>query len=68
MLWARRVSQGMLETPDPQEFPASLGPKVKLVKRGIRVHQGLLVPQARKDPQERTALRGTWVPQDSLEI
>lgn len=58
----------MLETPDPQEFLASLGPKVKLVKRGIQVHQGLLALQARKDPQERMDLRGTWVPQDSLEI
>lgn len=64
----RRESQGMLETLDPQEFQASLGPKVKLVKRGIRGRQGLLVLQARKDPLERTELRGTWVPQDSLEI
>lgn len=58
----------MLETLDPQEFRASLGPKVKLVKRGIRVHQGLLVLQAKRDLLERTELRGTWVPQDSLEI
>lgn len=58
----------MLETLDPQEFRASLGPKVKLVKRGIRVHQGLLVLQARRDLLERMELRGTWVPQDSLEI
>lgn len=58
----------MLETLDPQEFQASLAPKVKLVKRGIRVHQGLLVLQAKRDLLERTELRGTWVPQDSLEI
>lgn len=58
----------MLERLDPQEFRASLGPKVKLVKRGIRVHQGLLVLQAKRDLLERTELRGTWVPQDSLEI
>lgn len=51
---------------DPQEFPVSLGPEAKLVKRGIQVRQGLLDLQARRDPLERTELRGTWVPQDSL--
>lgn len=29
VLWVRRVNQGILETQDPQEFPASLGPKEK---------------------------------------
>lgn len=56
----------MLEMQDPQEFPVSLGPEAKLVKRGIQVRQGLLDLQARRDPLERTELRGTWVPQDSL--
>lgn len=67
-LWARRVSQGRLETQDPQEPQASLGPREKLVKRGTQVHLGLLDPQARKAPLERMESKGTWAPLGSQEI
>lgn len=67
-LWARRVSQGRLETQDPQGPPASPGPKEKWVKRGTQAHLGLLDPQARRAPPERMEPKGTWAPQGSLEI
>lgn len=68
VLWARRVSQGMLETQDPQELQASQVLKVKLVKRGTQVHLGLLDPQARKGHLERMDPKGTRAPQGSPEI
>lgn len=67
-LWARRVSQGRLETQDPQGPQASLGPREKLVKRGTQAHLGLLDPQARKAPLERMEPKGTWAPLGSQEI
>lgn len=67
-LWARRVSQGRLETQDSQEPPASLGPKEKLVRRGMQAHLGLQEPQARRGPLERMEPKETWAPQGSQEI
>lgn len=66
-LWARRVSQGRLATPDPQDLQASLVPREKLVKRGTLAHLGLLGPQARKAPLERMEQKGMWAPQGSQE-
>lgn len=68
VLWARRVSQEMPETQDPQELQAPQGLKVKLVKRGTQVHLGLLDPQARKVHLERTEPKGTRAPRGSPEI
>lgn len=66
--WARRVSQGMWGTQDPQDPQEFRGPKVKLVKRGTRVHLGLLDPQARKVLLEKMDPKGIWAPQGCLEI
>lgn len=68
VLSARRVSQGRLETQDPQEPQASLGPREKLVKRGTQAHLGLLGPQARRALLEKMEPKGTWAPQGSQEI
>lgn len=66
--WARRVSQGMLGTQDPQGPQEFRGPKVKLVKRGTQVHLGLLDPRARKVLLERMGPKGAWAPRGWLEI
>lgn len=68
VLSARRVSQGKLETQDPQEPQASLGPREKLVKRGTQANLGLLGPQARRALLEKMEPKGTWAPQGSPEI
>lgn len=68
VLWARRVSQGRLEIPDPQESQASLGPREKLVKRGTQAHLGLQDPRARRAPPGRMEPKGTWAPLGSQEI
>lgn len=65
--WARRVSQGSLETGDPQESQASLGPREKLVKRGMQAHLGQLDRRARKAPLEKMEQKGTWASQGSQE-
>lgn len=68
VLSARRVSRGKLETQDPQEPQASLGPREKLVKRGTQANLGLLGPQARRVLLEKMEPKGTWAPQGSPEI
>lgn len=61
------MSQGTLETQDPQDPQASRGPREKLVKRGIQAHLELLDPQARRAPPERMAPKETWAPRGSPE-
>lgn len=67
VLWVRRVSQGRLETQDPQEHQASLGPREKLVKRETQAHLGLLDPQARRALLEKMEPKGMLAPQGSQE-
>lgn len=68
VLWARRVSQGRLETQDSQEPQASQGPREKLAKRGTQAHLGLQDPQARRAPLETMEPKGMWAPEGSQEI
>lgn len=68
VLWAKRVSQGRLETQDPREPQASLGPKENLVKRETQAHLGLLDPQERRALLEKMEPKGTWAPQGFQEI
>lgn len=68
VLWARRVSQGRLETQDSPEPQASQGPRENLVKRGTQAHLGLQDPQARRAPLEKMEPKGTWAPEGSQEI
>lgn len=68
VLWVRRVNQGRLETQDPQEPQASLGPRGKLEKRETLAHLGLLDPQARRALLEKMEPKGTWAPRGFQEI